>query len=303
LNRKEGLFLSALLLILEMFAFKSVGATGGSSSIVWVKPGDFNEYSYDVTLFSNDTNAMLSTHPEYQWLSAIDTCRVLVENVSGTNITAKFIYTFKNGTTDTITRWADVATNQVSDSEAAKGYFIALNSTIFNETLTRAYLGANMEVRHLSGGFVNGTLTWPINGTEHTLLYNYTLDYYVNNSTGTMLEYTETISNKNGTSFSEMTSHIIVVQSNVFPEFPLTLILLILIAAIILMAAILMVAMAYKRKVRDHPEVDLRKPKKQLVTDSSTRAGFERLQTVLDEAQRRYSKIGIQQTKVGLQKA
>lgn len=260
MNRKEGLFLSALLLILEMFAFMSIGATGGSSSIVWVKPGDFNEYSYNVTLFSNDTNAMLSTHPEYQWLSTIDTCRVLVQNVSGTNITAQFIYRFKNGTKDTITRWTDVATNQASDSEAAHGYFIAPNSTIFNETLTRAYLGANIEARHLSRGFVNGTLTWPINGTEHTLLYNYTLDYYANNSTGTMLEYTETISNKNETYFTEMTSHIIVVQSNVLPEFPLTLILLTLIAAITLTAAILLVAMAHKRKARDHPTVDRRRP-------------------------------------------
>jgi hypothetical protein len=243
-----------------MFAFKSVGATGGSSSIVWVKPADFNEYSYKVTLFSNDTNAMLATHPEYQWLSTIDTCRVLVENVSGTNITAKFIYTFKNSTTDTITRWADVTTNQVSDSEAARGYFIALNSTIFNETLTRTYLGANIEARHLSGGFDNGTLSWSINGTEHTLLYNYTLDYYVNNSTGTMLEHTEIISNKNGTYFTEMTSHITVVQSNILPESPLTLILLTLIAATTLTAAILLVAMAYKRKARDHSTVDSRRP-------------------------------------------
>jgi hypothetical protein len=238
LNRKEALCLSALLLILEMFAFKSVGATGDSSSIVWVKPGDFNEYSYNVTLFSNDTLAMLSTHPEYQWRSSIDTCRVLVENVSGTNITAQFIYTFKNGTVDTITRWAEVATNLVSDSEAGKGYFVALNSTIFNETLTRAYLGASMEVRHYNGGFVNGTLTWPINGTEHTLIYNYTLDYYVNNSTGTMLEYTETIINKNGTYFSEMTSHAIVVQSNIVPEFPPFLILPMLMTTILLVATI-----------------------------------------------------------------
>ena len=238
MNRKGVLCLSALLLILEMFAFKSVGATGGGSSIVWVKPGDFNEYSYNVTLFSNDTNTMLSTDPEYQWLSTIDTCRVLVENVSGTNITAQFIYTFKNGTTDTTTRWTDVATNLVSDSEAGKGYFIALNSTIFNETLTRTYLGAIMGVRHYNGGFVNGTLTWPINGTEHTLLYNYTLDYYVNNSTGTMLEYTETISNKNGTYFSEMTSHVMVVQSNVVPEFPPYLILPMLMTTTLLVATI-----------------------------------------------------------------
>jgi hypothetical protein len=268
LNRKEALFLSALLLVLEMFAFKSVGATGGNSSIVGVKRGDFNEYSYTVTLFSNDTNAMLSTQPDYQWLSTVDTCRVLVVNISGANITAQFIYTFKNGTRDTITRWADLATNQVSDSEAAHGYFMALNSTIFNETLaryylsasmeTRSYLGATVEVRHTSGGFVNGTITWPINGTEHALLYNYTLDIYLNNSTGTLLEYTETASNKNGIYFSEMTSHGIVVQSNVLPQFPLLSILLILTAAIISVAAILLVAMAYRRKVRDQPTLTSR---------------------------------------------
>jgi hypothetical protein len=242
LKRKEALArallcLSALLLILEIFAFKPIGATDDSSSIVGVKSGDFNEYSYNVTLFSNDTTTMLSTHPEYQWLSSIDTCRVLVENVCGTNITAQFIYTFKNGTTDTITRWADPGRNQVSDSEAGL-YFFALNSTAFNETLTRVYLGVSMEVLHYSGGFVNGTVMWPINGTVHTLIYNYTLDCYVNNSTGTMLEYIETVINKNGTYFSEMTSHVVVVQSSIVPEFSLSLILPLLMTTILLVATI-----------------------------------------------------------------
>jgi hypothetical protein len=231
------LCLSGLMLISGGFVFRPVGVAGGNSSIVWVKPGDFNEYSYNITLFSNDTNTMLSTQPEYLWLSSIDTCRVLVENVSGGNITAQFSYTFRNGTTDTITRWADVATNQVSDSEANL-YFINSNSTIFNETVTRTYLGSTLEVRHFSGGFINGTITWPINGTEHTLIYNYTLDYYVSNSTGTMLEYTEIVSNTNGTRFSRMTSHVIVVQSNIVPEFPFTIVLVMFMTILILLSVV-----------------------------------------------------------------
>ena len=274
MNRKGALFLSALLLVLEISTFSSLGATVGNASIVGVKPGDFNEYRYAVTLFSNDTYAMLSTQPDYQWLSTIDTCRVLVENISGANITAQFIYTFKNGTKETIIRWADFATNLVSDSEVANGYFMALNGTTFNETLAGShlaresasieagsYLGAKVEVRHLSGGFVNGTLTWPINGTEHALLYNYTVDIYLNNSTGTLLEYTETVSNKNGTYFSVMTLHGIVVQSSAIPQFPLLLILLILMAAIVSVAAIILVAMAYRKKVGADPKVDLKSNK------------------------------------------
>lgn len=235
---KTLLCLLALMLISGWFAYKSVGATGGGSPIVGVKPGDFNEYGYNVTMFSNDTSAMLSTYTDYQWLSTIDKCLVSVENVSSTKITAQFMYTFKNGTTDTITRWADVATNQVSDSEMALDYFVALNSTNFNETLTRTYLGTNVNVNHISGDFINGTLTWPINGTQHTLIYNYTLDLYVNNSTGTLLEYTETMTNKNGTYFSTMTSNVTVVQSSIIPEFPSPLITVTLITATVLASII-----------------------------------------------------------------
>ena len=271
MNRKEALFFSALSLVLEISTFNSLGATVGNAPIVGVKLGDFNEYSYAVSLFSNDTYAMLSTQPDYQWLSTIDTCRVSVENISGANITAQFVYTFKNGTKETITRWADLATNQVSDSEVAHGYFMALNGTIFNETLARShmsasmevrsYLGESVEVRHISGGFVNGTVTWPINGTEHALLYNYTLDMYLNNSTGTLLEYTETASNKNGTYFSVMTLHGIIVQSSAIPQFPLLLILLVITAAIVSVAAIILVAMAYRKKVCADPKVDLKSNK------------------------------------------
>jgi len=142
-----------------MHTYKSIIVKGDTSSIVGVKPGDFNTYNYNATLFSNDTDLMLSTNPYYQWFSAIDSCQVLVENVSDTNITAQFLYMLRNGTTDVVTRWVDL-NNLASDSETAKGYFIALNSTNFNETLTRTYVGVSREVGHLYGGFVNGTYVW-----------------------------------------------------------------------------------------------------------------------------------------------
>lgn len=74
------------------------------SPIVGVKIGDTNTYLYDVTLFSNDTSLCLYTNPTYNYYLPIDTAQMLVTNVSDTNITAQFIYYFKNGTTDTVTR-------------------------------------------------------------------------------------------------------------------------------------------------------------------------------------------------------
>ena len=229
---KNGLLHSLVcLLIINTIACSSIVIVSGTSPIVGVNPKDVNLYSYDTTLFSNETDPILSTQPYYQWFSSIHSCLLLVENVSDNNITVQFTYLYRNGTTDTTTKWVDVGTGYASDSEAARGYFTALNATIFNVTSPRTYLGVSRETGHLYGGFQNGTLVWSYNGTERRLLYNYTLDYYADKVTGTLLEYTETISNRNETYYSEASCHVVITQSNIVTEFPPNLVSLLFIVA------------------------------------------------------------------------
>jgi Dockerin type I domain len=206
--------LIALMLILQVFIIKPV-ATADDSSIVGVKPGDFNTYAYNVTLFSNDSSNDFLTFPAYQSLSPIDTLKVSVETVVDTNVTTEFSYTFKDGGVSNVTRWADLATGQVSDGEMANGFLLGLNTTPSNGTVPRTYLGSIVQANHFSGEFQNAKVIWPIDGIEHEWVINYTIDLYVNNSTGTMLERVDTLTNMNGTDFSEMIADIVVIQSNV----------------------------------------------------------------------------------------
>lgn len=206
------------MLILQVFIFKPV-ATVDDSLIIGVKPGDFNTYGYNVTLFSNGSSNEFSTFPGYQWFSSIDTLKVSVETVVDTNVTTEFSYTFNDSTVSNVTRWADLATGLASDGEIANGFLLGLNTTVFNETVPRTYLGSIVQANHLNGGIQNARYILPINGTEHEWVFNYTLDLYVNNSTGTMLEKVDIFTNMNGTDFSEMIVDIVVIQSNVLPSF------------------------------------------------------------------------------------
>lgn len=241
LKKNNPLYLVVLLVVTNAIACNSTAITRGTSPIVGVKPGDVSLYGYNVTLFSNETSPILSTHPYYQWFSSVHSCLVLVENVSDNNITAQFTYMYRNGATDTITRWVNLGIGGASDSEAAKGYFTVVNAT-FNETLTKTYLGVDREAGHLFGGFL-GVLMWTYNETEYTLPYNYTLDFYADMLSGTLLEYTETISNRNGTYFSEMACHVIITQSNIVPESLPRLIL-----PALMMAALLLAFLDYEKK-------------------------------------------------------
>ena len=183
-------------------------------------------------------------------------------NVSDNNITVQFTYLYRNGTTDTTTKWVDVGTG-ASDSEAARGYFTALNATIFNVTSLRTYLGVSREAGHLCAGFQNGTFVWSYNGTEHRLLYNYTLDHYADKVTGTLLEYTETISNRNETYFSEMTFHVVITQSNITTDFRPNLISLLPVMAAPLLG---LTARKRKRPSREH-QTEKRAPTEPFVTE------------------------------------
>jgi len=257
------LYSLACLLIINTIACNSTVIIRGTSPIVGVKPKDVNLYSYDTTLFSNETDPILSTHPNYQWFSSLRSCLLLVENVSDNNITAQFTYLYRNGTTDTTTKWVDVGTGLCSDSEAARGYFTALNATIFNVTSLRTYLGVSREAGHLCAGFQNGTFVWSYNGTEHRLLYNYTLDHYADKVTGTLLEYTETISNRNETYYSEASCHVVITQSNIVTEFPPNLISLLFVMAAPLLG---LTARKRKRPSREH-QTEKRAPTEPFVTE------------------------------------
>lgn len=242
MKRNSPLYLVVLLIVTNVVACNSAAITRGTSPIVVVKPGDVSLYGYNATMFSNETNPILSTQPYYQWFSSVHSCLVLVENVSNNNITAQFTYMYRNGTTDTITRWIDLGAGGASDSEAARGYFTAVNAT-FNETLTKTYLGVSREAGHLYGGFLNGTLMWTHNETEYSLTYNYTLDFWADMLSGTLLEYTETISNRNETYYSEASCHVLITQSNIVSEFAPRLIL-----PAMIMAALLLALLDYEKR-------------------------------------------------------
>jgi len=77
------------------------------------------------------------------------------------------------------------------------------------------------------------------------MIYNYTLDYYADRFTGTLTEYTETISNKNGTYFSEITFHVIISRSNIIVEFSSFLILP------LFMIATLLAVIVYRRRISE----------------------------------------------------
>lgn len=196
-----------------------------------VKIGDTNTYLYDVTLFSNDTSLCLYTNPTYNYYLPIDTAQMLVTNVSDTNITAQFIYYFKNGTTDTVTRWSDM--NYISDWEMV--YFMPLNATGFNETVARTYVGTSRLVNRLFGDLGhNFTQMWEFNGTEYSWTYNFTVDYCWDNATGTLAEYTTIATSRNGEYYSEMAAHAVAIESNILSELRAWIVLALPLAATLL---------------------------------------------------------------------
>jgi hypothetical protein len=211
-----------LLLVLGMMGtgvfHGCIAAFGEDSPIVGVKAGDANTYLYEIALVSNDTSLNLYTNPNCNYYLPMDTAEMLVTDVSNTNITAKFTYHFKNGTTDTVTRWSDL-THYISDWEMV--YFLPLNATGFNETVTRTYVGTSRLVNHLYGDSGhNFTQMWEYNGIEYSWTYNFTSDYYWDNATGTLAEYTYVATCRNGTYYSEMSAHVVVIESNIIPRVP-----------------------------------------------------------------------------------
>lgn len=147
---------------------------------VGVDVGYWIQYGVSVSWESNDPNA---TTPQYI-LDAKQTefYSLVVQSISGTNITFDRIVHFKNGTEKSDTYWIDVDTGKGTGYL----YFISVNLNAgdmiytwppgqgkINETITRTYLGEPVEVNHC-------------NGTTATGMY---YDIYWNRATGVLYEY------------------------------------------------------------------------------------------------------------------
>jgi hypothetical protein len=151
--------------------------------------------------------------------------KLTVVGISGTNVTCQILSTYKNGTQKTTTGHIDVGTGLGN----ATGILIAANlnagdlvytgqwtfaGTTINETITRNYLGSNVEVNHLS-------LITNETGSGYSVFSH--MDWYWIRGSGLLAEMTENVTEiVSGVKTWEYTHGIV---SGAIPEFPVSTIL------------------------------------------------------------------------------
>ena len=172
-----------ILLLLTICMLLSIFApVPAQERTVGVDVGYWIRYGVSVSWESNDPNATTPQHI----LDAKQTefYSLVVQNISGTNITFDRIVHFKNGTEKSDTYWIDVDTGKGTGYL----YFISANLNAgdmvytwppgqgkINETITRMYLGKPVEVNHCNDTTSNGYFMY--------------VDIYWNRATGVLYEY------------------------------------------------------------------------------------------------------------------
>jgi len=229
-----------------------------SSVTVGVSKGD--TFTYDSSYLWSSTDSSKPLPADALEASQIVEIQIVVTSVSGSLVNATKTYRFQNGTEQSVSGYADVATGD--NEEVGAFFFVSSNLNVddtvypegfygytINKTLQRTYANSERETLLDSSTF-NFEYTTTVNGNPATRVLNSQIDYYFDKTTGVCLEQREqTKITDPATNQSETTTSLItLVQTNLWPkqEFP-TLI----VAVTPLIMAVLIAALAFvlhKRK-------------------------------------------------------
>ena len=216
--------------------------------IVGVSVGDWFKYGeIEVDWSSNDPNATipLQNYTEMEWMT------MLIEDISGTNVTGRMTMHFENGTEEIEGGYIDIDTGE---GENATFWIISAdleaNDTIYssidysnwriNETISKTYPDGQRNTNHLN-------LTVLI---DQMGIYMYmSMNYYWDTTTGALVELTQEYNATMGETETSWSLSIRITESSVWviPEFstlPSTLFVIIVLAVAIAI---------YKRKLLKTP--------------------------------------------------
>jgi len=178
-NRKLVFVMALTVAFVSLLDIQSAYAP--AERTVGVSVGDWAEYSF----FYSGNDVMPPPEEMLEWMN------IVVEKISGTNVTFSGVRRFADGREEPGTAWVDVDTGgpamgsliaanlnegDVIYTSPSPGYFVGAR---INETVFREYLGESVEVNHLN-------LTYNPTIPGHTLIHS--LNYFWNRATGLMLE-------------------------------------------------------------------------------------------------------------------
>ena len=213
---------TVLLTLISVFLLSAMVLTSAVAQprIVGVNVGDWYKYGeIEVDWSSNDPNATipLQNFTEMEWMT------MLVEDISGTNVTGQMTVHFENGTEEIQDGYVDIDTG---DGENATLWIISanldVNDTIYssldysdwriNETISRIYPDGLRNTNHLN-------LTVVI---DEMGIYMYvSMNYYWDKTTGALVEMAQEYNQTMGETETSWSLLIRITESNVWviPEF------------------------------------------------------------------------------------
>ncbi len=217
---------TSTIVLLVLLTIASTPLVLGQTATVGVSPGDTFNYSYKINWDSTDPQAPVPA--QYEELNSTQFIRITVITVTGSLINVDFTRHFNNGTEQTQNGDIDVNTQILevpyslliirADANPGEKIYPDGGHAILNDTSTRTYsIGQVDTIRYISPDTA-GT------NSEKT-------EIYYSRANGVGVEYTSVSQETSGSSVTT-TRETLLISSWVIPEFPVIIVLLIILFAI-----------------------------------------------------------------------
>ena len=266
MNMKLAVTLSLVCLL----SFGFLGQALAQTRVPGINPGD--TLTYSIVSHWNSENASATIPSDLIYVNSTSQYKVMVSQVSGSNITATHLWGFKNGTEQPYLLTIDVESAQnyylggayAPPFEGIVGANIGAgellhplgnDSITVNQTISRNYAGGprDTNVVHLSDPIINSTLDSATNSTVDVTIGSQNTTYYLDKATGVLVEQNITIE-----SFTPKESFSIIwtlKETNIWdvsPPFEWTLQNLIPAIAVIVVIVVLVSVLLYRTRRKGH---------------------------------------------------